>query len=112
MQTAQPAATVTSIPADIGKTADALFASIDPADAGGAEGNVLLSDYAGPYGGVPHFDRMDLAGMKSALEAGMARSLAEVDAIANNPEPAHFANTIVAFASRSSRWCAIRDSAS
>ena len=88
--------TTIAVPADIGKTADILFADLPPADAGSAEGNVLLSGYSGPYGGVPHFDRMNVAGLKSALEAGMARSLAEVDAIASNPEPANFANTVIA----------------
>jgi len=85
-----------TVPADIGKTANALFAALPAADAGSEEGNVLLSEYSGPYGGVPHFDAMNVAGVKSALEAGMARRLAEVDAIVNNPEPADFANTIIA----------------
>jgi len=88
-------ATIT-VPADIGKTADALFAAIPAADADSDEGNVLLSEYSGPYGGVPHFDGMRVAGVKSALEAGMARRLAEVDAIVDNLEPADFANTIIA----------------
>lgn len=73
-----------------------LFANVAPAIASNDEGNTLLADYDGPYGGVPHFDEMDLAGLKPALEAGMAKNLAEVDAIANNPEPPTFANTIVA----------------
>ncbi|HSD70879.1 MAG TPA: M3 family metallopeptidase [Woeseiaceae bacterium] len=89
------AATI-SIPADIGKSADALFAAIAAPDAGNEPGNVLLSEYSGPYGGVPHFDAMDLEGIRPALEAGMARNLAEVDAIAMNPEPPDFANTIIA----------------
>jgi peptidyl-dipeptidase Dcp len=94
---AVPAQTRTiSVPADIGKSADALFAEVPAADAGSDDGNVLLSEYAGPYSGVPHFDRMNLAGLKPALEAGMARSLAEVDAIANNPQPPDFTNTIIA----------------
>ncbi|MDH4048941.1 MAG: M3 family metallopeptidase [Gammaproteobacteria bacterium] len=86
-----------SVPADFGKTADELFATIPAAAAGNEEGNLLLSAYSGPYGGVPHFDAMDLAGLKPALEAGMARNLAEVDAIANNPEPPDFGNTIIAY---------------
>ena len=85
-----------SVPADIGTTADALFASIPVADAGNEYGNVLLSGYSGPYGGVPHFDAMHIAGVKPALEAGMAHNLAEVDAIANNPAAPDFANTIIA----------------
>lgn len=57
--------------------------------------NVLEQEFKGPYGGVPAFDKMDLADLKPALEDAMARNLAEVEAIANNPEPPTFANTIV-----------------
>ena len=58
--------------------------------------NALLQPYTGPYGGVPAFDKMDLAALKPALEAAMAKNLAEVEAIAGNPAPASFDNTIVA----------------
>jgi len=58
--------------------------------------DVLLADWSGPYGGVPAFDRMDLGALKPALEAGMAESLSEIDAIARNPEPPTFENTILA----------------
>jgi len=30
--------------------------------------NVLLAEFKGPYGGVPAFDKMDLAALKPALE--------------------------------------------
>jgi len=59
-------------------------------------GNALLAEWSGPYGGVPAFDRMDLALVKPALETGMARQLEEVDAIASDPEPPTFDNTILA----------------
>ncbi len=58
--------------------------------------NVLLAEWTGPYGGVPAFDEMHLAALKPALEKGMELELAEIDAIANNPEPATFENTIEA----------------
>jgi peptidyl-dipeptidase Dcp len=61
-----------------------------------ATDNALLADWAGPYGGVPAFDSMELDSLKPALEEGMARQLAEIDTIASNPEPATFENTIVA----------------
>ncbi|MDH3428297.1 MAG: M3 family metallopeptidase, partial [Gemmatimonadota bacterium] len=61
-----------------------------------ANGNVLLAEWTGPYGGVPAFDRMDLADLKPALEAGMEKSLAEIDEISANPDPPTFENTIVA----------------
>lgn len=68
----------------------------DAAPAANAAGNPLLAEWTGPYGGVPAFDRMELAHVVPALEAGMERQLAEIDAIARNPEPPTFANTIVA----------------
>ncbi len=73
-------------------TADMDEASISAA----ANGNMLLAEWSGPYSGVPAFDRMDLSDLKPALEAGMARALAEIDAIAENPDPPTFENTIVA----------------
>ena len=59
-------------------------------------GTVLLAEWSGPYSGVPAFDRMDLEALKPALEAAMTKGLAEIDAIATNPEPPTFENTIVA----------------
>ncbi|MEM6286445.1 MAG: M3 family metallopeptidase [Bacteroidota bacterium] len=59
--------------------------------------NPLLAEWTGPYGGVPAFDRMDLADLEPALEAGMAAHLAEIDAIAQDPEAPTFENTIVAY---------------
>jgi len=58
--------------------------------------NPLLAPWTGPYGGVPPFDRMDLAELRPALEEGMASALAQYEAIANDPRPATFQNTIVA----------------
>jgi len=60
------------------------------------EGNALLAEWTGPYGGGPAFDKVSLNEIKAALEYGMAKSLAEVDVVANNPEPPTFENTIVA----------------
>jgi len=59
-------------------------------------GNPLLEEWAGPYGGVPAFDVMNLADLEPAMEAAMASSLAALDLIAQQPEPANFENTIVA----------------
>lgn len=64
--------------------------------AAAAPTNVLLQPFTGPYGGVPAFDKMDLAALKPALEVAMARNVAEIEAIANNPAPPTFENTIVA----------------
>ncbi len=60
------------------------------------ETNPLLKEWSGPYGGVPAFDKMNLADLKPAMEKAMALNLAEIEAIANNPAPATFENTIVA----------------
>ncbi|MFM8480576.1 MAG: M3 family metallopeptidase, partial [Gammaproteobacteria bacterium] len=58
--------------------------------------NPLLDPWAGPYGGVPPFDKASPALLAPALEAGMAAHLAELERIANDPAPATFANTIAA----------------
>jgi peptidyl-dipeptidase Dcp len=60
------------------------------------EENILLSEWAGPYGGVPAFDEMALADVKPALEKGMELNLTDIDEIANNPEAPTFENTIIA----------------
>jgi len=56
----------------------------------------LTTPWAGPYGGVPPFDRVRVAEFKPALEAAMAENLAEIAAIAGNPQAPGFENTIVA----------------
>ncbi len=61
-----------------------------------ASESAILAEWTGPYNGVPAFDKVDISGIKGALEAGMAKNLAEVDAIASNPDAPTFANTIEA----------------
>ena len=56
----------------------------------------LLRPWGGPHGGVPAFDQVKVSDFKPALEAAMAESLVEINAIANNPQPATFDNTIAA----------------
>ena len=56
----------------------------------------LLAKWEGPYGGVPPFDRVQVADFKPALEAGMAENLVEVERIAKNTAAPTFENTIVA----------------
>jgi len=58
--------------------------------------NPLLQRWTGPYGGVPPFDQVKVEHFKPALESAMAEQLAEIDAIAGNPAPATFENTIAA----------------
>ena len=56
--------------------------------------NLLLQEWTGPYGGVPAFDKMKVADIKEAAEEGMKMNLAEIKAIANNPDAPTFENTI------------------
>ncbi|MBK7536938.1 MAG: M3 family metallopeptidase [Myxococcales bacterium] len=60
-----------------------------------AEQNPLLAPWTGPYAGVPPWDRAKVAEVPAAFELGMALQLAEIDAIAQDPAPATFANTLV-----------------
>src|SRR5215203_2615040 len=58
--------------------------------------NPLLAKWEGPYGGVPPFDRVQIALFKPALEAAMAEQLTETQRIAADPAPPDFENTIAA----------------
>lgn len=58
--------------------------------------NVILKEWTGPYGGVPAFDKMQVADIQSAVEHGMKENLEEIDAIANSTEAPTFENTIEA----------------
>lgn len=81
-----PAEDLTTVPAAV----------FDAATTAQLTSNPLLADWTGPNGGQPAFDKMDLDQIKPAMEAGMAASLAEINAIANNPAKPSFENTIVA----------------
>ncbi|MFT4934883.1 MAG: peptidyl-dipeptidase Dcp [Pseudoalteromonas distincta] len=67
-----------------------------PLPAFAADGSPLLAPWNGPYGGVPPFDQVKIADFAPALEAAMALELEEIEAIASNPAPATFDNTIAA----------------
>jgi peptidyl-dipeptidase Dcp len=56
--------------------------------------NPLLAKWEGPYGGIPPFDRVQIALFKPALEAAMAEQLGETQKIASDPAPPDFENTI------------------
>jgi peptidyl-dipeptidase Dcp len=56
--------------------------------------NALLMEWTGPYGGVPPFDRVEVADFQPALEAAMAENLAEIERIAANSAAPTFENTI------------------
>jgi len=61
-----------------------------------ADANPLLEKWSGPWGGLPPFDKVKVSDFKPALQAAMAENLREIDAIANNPAPPTFDNTLVA----------------
>jgi peptidyl-dipeptidase Dcp len=78
------------------KKVDALrFESVSAQTPAAANANPLLANWVGPYGGVPPFDRVQIAYFKPALETAMSENLAEVQKIANNPAAPTFENTIV-----------------
>jgi len=58
--------------------------------------STLLSPWTGPYGGVPPFASATPAAFKPALLGGIEENRTEIAAIANNPEPPTFENTIAA----------------
>ena len=72
------------------------FAQTPAAASGAAIANPLLAPWAGPYGGVPAFDKVKVDQFKPALEAAMAENLREIEAIANNKSMPTFDNTIAA----------------
>ncbi len=57
--------------------------------------NPLLADWDTPFRIAP-FDRISDSDFEPAFDEALAAHLAEIDAIATNPEPATFANTIEA----------------
>ena len=60
-----------------------------------ADPNPLLAEWTGPYGGVPPFDKVEIALFKPALEAAMAENLSEIENIARVRSAPTFENTIV-----------------
>ncbi|HET9578454.1 MAG TPA: M3 family metallopeptidase [Usitatibacter sp.] len=54
----------------------------------------LLDPWAGPYGGVPPFDRVEAGLLAPALEAAMRMQLAEIERIATDAAAPAFENTI------------------
>ncbi len=61
-----------------------------------ASNSPLLQPWTGPYGGVPPWNLVRENEFLDAFETAIAAAEIEIDAIADNPEPATFDNTIVA----------------
>jgi peptidyl-dipeptidase Dcp len=68
-----------------------------PASAQATRENPLLATWSGAYGGVPPFADVRIEHFEPALEASMAATRREIDAIATNSAPATFENTSAAF---------------
>ncbi|QJQ31693.1 M3 family metallopeptidase [Sphingomonas lacunae] len=77
-------------------TSTETMASTDTSTTPAASGNPLTADWAGPYGGVPAWDKLDVEHFPAAFEEAMADYRREVAAIRDNPAPATFENTHVA----------------
>ena len=58
--------------------------------------NPVLAEWTGPHGGAPVFAAVTPSDFPPALDEAMALHRAEVRAIADNPAPATFANTLEA----------------
>jgi peptidyl-dipeptidase Dcp len=73
----------------------ASLAVLAPSPASSARVNPFFSPSTLPFG-APPFDRITDADYLPAFEAGMAQQRKEIEAIANDPAPATFQNTLVA----------------
>ena len=61
-----------------------------------ADANPMLAPWSGPDGGVPPWDRVKPELFPAAFKLGLDLLLAEVDVVANNPDPPRFDNVIAA----------------
>jgi peptidyl-dipeptidase Dcp len=61
-----------------------------------ADADPMLAAWTGPWGGVPPWDKAKAAAFPPAFETGLTLLAAEIDAIATDPEPPTFKNTIAA----------------
>jgi peptidyl-dipeptidase Dcp len=57
----------------------------------------LLQPWIGPFNGVPPWDKVTPAKLKAAIVEGIDLQRQEIEAIADNPQPPTFANTLVAY---------------
>ncbi|MFG0254273.1 MAG: hypothetical protein ACF787_04140 [Rhodopirellula sp. JB053] len=56
----------------------------------------LLKPWAGPYGGVPPFKSVRVDEFSAAFDVAIAKAQQDIEAIADNPDPPTFANTLLA----------------
>ncbi|MGZ8335505.1 MAG: M3 family metallopeptidase [Allosphingosinicella sp.] len=74
----------------------AAAATTQAVPAAAASDNILLADWSGPFDGVPPFDQVRPDLFPTAFQTAIDEQGREVRAIADNPAPATFANTIEA----------------
>jgi peptidyl-dipeptidase Dcp len=60
-----------------------------------ADANPMLAPWTGPYGGVPPWDQVKAELFPKAFALGLELLEAQIEAIADNPEPPRFDNVIV-----------------
>jgi peptidyl-dipeptidase Dcp len=89
-------ATVADTATETAAAAPAAQAAPAPAPAPAVPNNILLADWAGPYAGLPPFDRVTPEMFPEAIQFGIDEQRREVLAIADNPEAPTFANTVEA----------------
>jgi len=65
-------------------------------DAKVIDSNVLIREWDGPYGGVPPWKSIQTDDFEAAFDRAIELSSADIERIANNPDPPTFDNTIVA----------------
>lgn len=77
-------------------TAMPAFAETAKPAAAPAAVNAILDPWAGPYDGVPPWDKVKPADFPAAFDAAMQKTKAEFEVILTNPAPVTFDNTIKA----------------
>ena len=58
--------------------------------------SILLKDWDGPFGGVPPWKQVKVPEFSAAFDKAIEMATAEINSIANNPEPPTFENTFIA----------------
>ena len=79
-----------------GSTAATTLAVVPVTGEATPSANPLLAPWTGPHQGAPAFDKVAVADFKPALIEAMAENRAEMAAIAGDPAPANFGNTLAA----------------
>ena len=92
--TAPPAASTRPSQASSVLARDAAIAEVKRLTAV-ADQDPFLAAWEGPNGGVPPWDKLKVDAFPKAFEVGLALQLAEVNAIAEDPEPPTFENLFV-----------------